>query len=77
VAAIPRHGTSLFGIDLTGPLAVLVGGEGAGLSQVLVEQSDDRLSVPMESPVESLNTAVSAALVVYEARRQRLGLEGR
>jgi TrmH family RNA methyltransferase len=73
VAAIPRGGTPLFQADLRGPVALLVGGEGGGLPPAVVESADERVTVPMESPVESLNTAVSAAVVVYEARRQRLG----
>jgi TrmH family RNA methyltransferase len=71
VAAIPRNGSSLFDADLTGPLAILVGGEGSGLSQALADSADLHLTIPMQSPVESLNTAVSAALLIYEARRQR------
>jgi tRNA G18 (ribose-2'-O)-methylase SpoU len=34
---------------------------------------NDRITIPMQAPVESLNTAVAAALIVYEARRQRIG----
>jgi len=71
VATVPRGGTPLFEAELDGPLAILVGGEGAGLSEETVATADIRVSIPMEAPVESLNTAVSAALLVYEARRQR------
>ncbi len=53
------------------PLAVLVGGEGSGLPAALVELADVRLTVPMAAPVESLNAAVTAAVILYEARRQR------
>jgi TrmH family RNA methyltransferase len=71
VATVPRAGTPLFEADLDGPLAILVGGEGAGLPPESVAEADIRVSIPMETPVESLNTAVSAALLAYEARRQR------
>ena len=71
VAAVPRGGTSLFEADLTGALALLFGGEGAGLDPALVEGSDVRVSIPMQPPVESLNAAVAAALVAYEATRRR------
>jgi len=71
VAAVPRGGRSLFDIDLTLPAAVLIGGEGPGLPAALVDAADDRATIPMQSPVESLNAAVTAALIVYEARRQR------
>jgi TrmH family RNA methyltransferase len=73
VATAPRDGTPLFCTDLRGPLALLVGGEGGGLSQALLAAADERVTIPMEPSVESLNTAVAAALMIYEARRQRLG----
>ena len=72
VAAAPRGGRPLFDADLTGPLAILIGGEGAGLPSAVLDQADVRVSIPMQAPVESLNTAVSAALLAYEARRQRV-----
>lgn len=71
VATVPRGGRSLCEVDLAGSFAVLIGGEGHGLHQALIADADERISVPMEPPVESLNGAVTAALVVYEARRQR------
>jgi len=71
VAAAPRNGRSIFDVDLTGPTAVLIGGEGQGLSAALVDAADERVTVPMQAPVESLNAAVTAALIVYEAKRQR------
>jgi TrmH family RNA methyltransferase len=72
VAAVPRGGTPLFEADLTGPIAVLVGGEGGGLPAALSNGADVRLTIPMAPRVESLNTAVSAALMLYEALRQRM-----
>jgi TrmH family RNA methyltransferase len=74
VAAIPRGGRTPEGTDLTGPTALLIGGEGGGLSRDLIERSDERVSIPMETLVESLNAAVAAAVILYEARRQRHGL---
>ena len=71
VATSPRGGRPLFASDLRGAIAVLVGGEGPGLSPSLLEAADERVMIPMQPPVESLNTAVSAALIVYEAHRQR------
>lgn len=71
-AAVPAAGTGLHDADLTGPVLVLVGGEGAGLPPAVRDAADLSLSIPMRPPVESLNVAVAAALVVYEARRQRL-----
>ena len=71
VAAVPRDGRSVFDVDLTGPIALLIGGEGQGLAQPLADAADERVTIPMQAPVESLNAAVTAALIVYEARRQR------
>ena len=71
VATTPRGGRSLVDAALRGPVAILIGGEGAGLAPALVDAADERVTLPMEAPVESLNAAVTAALLVYEARRQR------
>jgi RNA methyltransferase, TrmH family len=71
VATLPRGGTPLSTSDLRAPIAILIGGEGRGLPTALVEAADVRLTIPMQAPVESLNAAVTAALVAYEARRQR------
>ena len=71
LAAVPRNGIALPQSDLRGPLAVLLGGEGAGLSDALVALASARLTIPMRPPVESLNVATAAALITYEARRQR------
>ncbi len=70
-ATVPRGGTPLFESRLDGPLALLIGAEGAGLPADLTDRADLRVTIPMQPPVESLNAAVAAALVVYEARRQR------
>lgn len=73
IATVPRHGTSLFEAALTGPAGLLIGGEGLGLSEAAVADADARVTIPMEAPVESLNAAVAAAILLYEARRQRMG----
>jgi RNA methyltransferase, TrmH family len=73
IATVPRDGSSLFDISFAGPIAILIGGEGPGLPQTLVDGADERVTIPMKAPVESLNAAVTAALLVYEARRQRAG----
>jgi TrmH family RNA methyltransferase len=72
VAAVPRGGLAPDGIDWTGSVGLLVGGEGPGLSDALVDRCDARVTIPMSPPVESLNVAVAAAILVYAARRQRL-----
>jgi TrmH family RNA methyltransferase len=74
VATTPREGRSLFDVDLRASIAVVIGGEGAGLDPALIAGADERVTIPMQAPVESLNAAVTAALIVYEAKRQRLEL---
>jgi TrmH family RNA methyltransferase len=71
VATTPRGGRSLFELDLVRPTVALIGGEGRGLSPALVAAADEPVTIPMQPPVESLNAAVAAALIVYEALRQR------
>ncbi len=71
IATAPRGGRSVFDVDLRPPTALLIGGEGQGLPQALIAAADERITIPMQAPVESLNAAVTAAIVVYEARRQR------
>jgi TrmH family RNA methyltransferase len=71
VASVPRGGRGLFEIDLRGPAAVLIGGEGSGLAPSVVRAADEQLTIPMRPPVESMNAATAAALIVYEALRQR------
>ena len=70
-AAVRDGGEPMDRADLTGSLAIVVGGEGSGLSDAIVQRSDLRVSIPMAPQVESLNVATAAALLVYEARRQR------
>lgn len=70
-AMVPRGGQPLPGTNLVEPSAILLGGEGAGLSRELLDNVDERLTIEMRPPVESLNVSVAAALVLYEASRQR------
>lgn len=57
--------------DWRKPAAILIGNEGAGLSQDLLERADKRVTIPMPGPVESLNAAVAGSVLLYEAARQR------
>jgi len=70
-ALVPRGGEPLFAADFTKPSALIVGGEGVGLPADILQQVDRQLSIPMAGAVESLNVGVAAALVLYEAFRQR------
>ena len=71
-ATVPRGGTLLASAALARPSAILLGGEGPGLQGDMVSAADEGLTIPMRPPVESLNVATAAALVLYEASRQRL-----
>jgi TrmH family RNA methyltransferase len=71
VAAAPRHGVDPDAVNWRGRVALLAGGEGPGLSEETLAQADDLVTIPMTAPVESLNVAVAAAILVYAARRQR------
>jgi len=71
VAAVPRGGTPMYDADLSRPSAILLGGEGGGLPQGYLQAADQRVSIPMHGTIESLNAAVAAALLLYEAQRQR------
>ena len=53
------------------PMALLVGNEGAGLPEEVVHGADERIHIPMATKVESLNAAAAAAVLFYEAFRQR------
>lgn len=71
VAAVPRDGRAPDSIDWSGPVALLLGGEGPGLPPGVLPQCDELVTVPMAPPVESLNVAVAGAILIYAARRQR------
>lgn len=62
---------SLYDADLSGPLALLMGGEGRGLRRLTQEHCDLLVSLPMQGVVESLNVSVATGIVLYEALRQR------
>jgi len=71
LAAVPRGGTPTVEANLSRPCLIWLGTEGLGLSPTVVTGVDELISVPMRGPVESLNIAVAAALITYEAARQR------
>ena len=63
--------TSLYQADLKGPAAIVIGSEGSGMSRLVREQCDFLVSIPMRGQVNSLNASAAAAVVLYEAVRQR------
>ncbi len=71
LATSSHKGTLISDSDLRGPVALMVGNEGAGLSKDLLSQADEIVAVPQSSKVESLNAGIAASIVLYEAARQR------
>ena len=70
LVADSKDGTDYAGADYRAPVAIVVGGEGPGVPESLLAAARVRLSIPMTPPVESLNVAVAAGILLYEARRQ-------
>jgi RNA methyltransferase, TrmH family len=58
-------------VDLAGPVALIIGNEGNGVADDLAAKADARITIPCPGPVESLNAAVAASVLLYEAARQR------
>ena len=71
VVADGRAETSYAEVDFRKPTALVVGGEGAGIDPEITEAAHRRVAIPMAEAVESLNVAVAAGVVLFEARRQR------
>ncbi|MBQ5414606.1 MAG: 23S rRNA (guanosine(2251)-2'-O)-methyltransferase RlmB, partial [Firmicutes bacterium] len=71
IAAVDMDGTDFGTSDLKGPLALIIGGEGHGVSKNLRDKSDYIVSIPMHGHVNSLNASNAAAIVLFEAARQR------
>lgn len=71
VAATEKADGSIYDADMTGPCAVIMGSEGRGISQSVLSLADVRASIPMSGEISSLNVSAAAAVVLFEAVRQR------
>ncbi len=71
IATADEAEESLYDVDLTGPLGLVLGSEGWGVRRKTAENADHRVSIPMKGTVDCLNVSVSAAVCLYEAVRQR------
>ena len=65
--------TSLYQADLKGPAAIVIGSEGEGMGRLVTENCDFTVSIPMFGKINSLNASAAAAVLLYEAVRQRTG----
>jgi 23S rRNA (guanosine2251-2'-O)-methyltransferase len=73
IAASDSHATqSYLGFDFLGPMALVIGSEERGVSPLLKKRADQLITIPHAAAVESLNVAAAAAILLFEARRQRL-----
>ena len=70
-AAADMDGESLYTCNLTGPLGLVVGGEGAGVSRLVKETCDLTVSIPMKGRIDSLNASVAAGILAFEVMHQR------
>ena len=64
--------TALYDADLKGPAAIVIGSEGDGMSRLTAEKCDFLVSIPMKGHISSLNASAAAAILLYEAVRQRM-----
>lgn len=71
VGADAEGETDIYGRDMTGPIALVVGSEGNGISRLVRESCDFLVSIPMHGQINSLNASVAAAVIMYEVLRQR------
>ena len=65
-------GTTMYDLNLTGPIGLVIGNEGDGVSRLVKEKCDFVASIPMKGEIDSLNASVAAGVLAYEIVRQRL-----
>lgn len=66
------EGESMYQLDLTGPIGVVIGSEGSGVSRLVKEKCDFAASIPMFGNIDSLNASVAMGILSYEIVRQRM-----
>ena len=70
-------GETMYDLDLTGPMGLVIGNEGEGVSRLVREACDFTASIPMKGDIDSLNASVAAGVLAYEIVRQRLVKAGK
>jgi 23S rRNA (guanosine2251-2'-O)-methyltransferase len=84
IETLQTHGLWMYGldvkaekrytdVDLRGPIALVIGGEGKGIRPGVLNKCDERVNIPMQGHVASLNVSAAAAVILFEAVRQRAG----
>lgn len=71
IAACDMDGNAIYENDMKGPIAIVIGGEGSGISKLVKENCDFAISIPMKGSLNSLNASNAAAIMIYEIVRQR------
>ena len=71
VSATEKTDRLIYDVDLTGPVAIVLGSESKGISKPVLDLSDDRAAIPMSGEISSLNVSAAASVVLFEAVRQR------
>ncbi len=70
-----RKGPSMYQLDLTGPLGLVIGNEGAGVSEIIHKKCDFTAAIPMKGEIDSLNASVAAGILSFEIAHQRSQIE--
>lgn len=65
-------GELMYNLNLTGPMGVVIGNEGEGVSRLVKEKCDFVAAIPMKGDIDSLNASVAAGILAYEVVRQRM-----
>ena len=65
-------GTTMYDLNLTGPIGLVIGNEGSGVGRLVKEKCDFVASIPMKGDIDSLNASVAAGVLAYEIVRQRM-----
>jgi 23S rRNA (guanosine2251-2'-O)-methyltransferase len=73
IGACHMDGSDYYRMDLTGPIAIVIGAEGSGVSRLLMKKCDFILSIPMAGKISSLNASNAAAILMFEISKQRKG----
>ena len=72
IAVTEKVSRLIYETDMTGPCAFVMGSEGKGISQGMLDLADEKAAIPMSGEISSLNVSVATSVVLYEAVRQRL-----